>query len=203
MRAVLVSSVVMLAGLGLALPAGSARADVLNVGRSHAKAAAQPQSQKLAPPPAIPGAQSQPGAAAPADHSATDMPPNEALFDAIDRGDITAARDALNRGADLDARDPLGMTPVDLSIDLGRNDITFLLLSLRGSVGGDGAPPAAQAASSVQPSPAHHHRQGRVEAEIRRRAPRNTAPPVADEQASLGGGTPVPQAGFLGFGGHP
>ena len=33
--------------------------------------------------------------------SAGDLQPTDALFDAINRGDIAAARDALNRGADL------------------------------------------------------------------------------------------------------
>ena len=59
------------------------------------------------------------------------MSPNDALFDAINRGDIAAARDALSRGAELDAHNLLGMTPMELSVDLGRNDISFLLLSYR------------------------------------------------------------------------
>ena len=59
------------------------------------------------------------------------MEPNEALFDAINRGDIGAARDAISRGADLQGHNILGMTPLELSVDLGRNDISFLLLSMR------------------------------------------------------------------------
>ena len=47
------------------------------------------------------------------------MEPNDALFDAINRGDIAAARDAISRGADLGARNILGMTPMELSVDLG------------------------------------------------------------------------------------
>ena len=65
------------------------------------------------------------------------MEPTDALFDAINRGDIAAARDAVSRGADLGGRNLLGMTPLDLSIDLARKDITFMLLSMRG---GDSAP---------------------------------------------------------------
>ena len=103
----------------------------------------------------MPGAQSQAGSAAPAERIPMDMPPTEALFDAINRGDIAAARDALNRGADIDARNVLGMTPLDSSIDLGRNDISFLLLSMRG---------AGSAASQ------HRHR-GRAAAQARQADP--------------------------------
>ncbi|MBO0711951.1 MAG: ankyrin repeat domain-containing protein, partial [Acetobacteraceae bacterium] len=54
----------------------------------------------LPPPPSLPGAQDN-GRAAPSDKIPTDMLPTDALFDAIDRGDIASARDAINRGADL------------------------------------------------------------------------------------------------------
>ena len=64
-----------------------------------------------------------------------DMPPTEALFDAINRGDLAAAKDAINRGADINGRNVLGLTPLDLSVDLGRNNISFVLLSLRGEAG--------------------------------------------------------------------
>ena len=60
------------------------------------------------------------------------MEPTEALFDAINRGDIGTARDAISRGADLHGHNVLGMTPLELSVDLGRNDISFMLLSMRG-----------------------------------------------------------------------
>src|SRR5690349_7353342 len=73
---------------------------------------------RVAPPPALPGAKPT-GTAAPSDRPALDMEPNEALFDAINRGDIGAARDAISRGADLGARNVLGMTPMELSVDLG------------------------------------------------------------------------------------
>src|SRR5581483_7308294 len=61
----------------------------------------EPTNTNVAPPktPAgLPGAQSQ-GNAAPINRIPTDMPPDQALFDAINRGDIASARDALNRGA--------------------------------------------------------------------------------------------------------
>ena len=88
--------------------------------------------QAPAPPPALPGASSRGDAVAPATRLPNDMSPNDALFDAINRGDVAAARDALSRGADLEARNMLGMSPMELSVDLGRNDISFLLLSYRG-----------------------------------------------------------------------
>jgi hypothetical protein len=159
---------------------------------------------KVPPPPALPGAQSNANrAAAPATRPATDMEPSEALFDAINRGDIGAARDAISRGADLNGRNILGMTPMELSIDLGRNDISFLLLSMRG--GDDGRnrqPPASDTAA--KPSPARQAKQAPS------RTPSATAPrvaasaqqPVPSQTARLfggDGGTPVPSAGFLGF----
>ena len=67
------------------------------------------------------------------------MQPTDALFDAINRGDIATARDAISRGADLQGQNILGMTPLELSIDLGRNDISFLLLSMRAADDGRAA----------------------------------------------------------------
>jgi hypothetical protein len=161
-----------------------------------------------APPPAIPGAQSKTDAAAPAVKPPSDLAPNEALFDAINRGDMTAARDALNRGAELDARNVLGMTPLDLSVDLGRNDITFLLLSMRGDSGGSRLPPKpTQTAQAPAPPPVRH---GRAVAERRAHVVMTAAVPAAasprpapaSQKAPLyagNGGAPIPQAGFLGF----
>jgi ankyrin repeat protein len=65
------------------------------------------------------------------------LSPNDELFDSINRGDITAARDALSRGADLGATDAVGQTPIDLSVSLARNNITFLLVTLLHAGGGD------------------------------------------------------------------
>jgi hypothetical protein len=145
-----------------------------------------------APPPALPGARAQ-GSAAPATKAPTDMSPNDALFDAINRGDITAARDALSRGAELNAQNILGMTPMELSVDLGRNDISFLLLSMRGEVPRSGrSTAAANADKSVAIRPTD-----------RRATQIKTAPPSSADRAprlfANDGGTPVPAAGFLGF----
>ena len=65
-------------------------------------------------PPALPGAESAPDEAARAGEP-TDLQPTDALFDAINRGDMVEARDALSRGADLQGRSVLGMTPLALS----------------------------------------------------------------------------------------
>jgi hypothetical protein len=132
------------------------------------------------------------------DKQATDMQPTEALFDAINRGDIVSARDAVARGADLRGHNLLGMTPMELSVDLGRNNITFLLLSLR--AGDSAAPPRTTAATST---PA---RKPALRAE-RRAAPASsvraaaTTPPVPRPPAQFAGdgGAPIPSAGFLGF----
>ena len=151
---------------------------------------------KASPPPGLPGAQLNKDRVAPSERPATDMQPTDALFDSINRGDIASARDALARGADWNAKNVLGLTPLDQSIDLSRNDITFLLLSLRGS----SAPQVSAApASGKKPD-------GKTAAA--KPAPRPTAEPAAPRpiaqarpQPPVGGGAPNPQSGFLGFGG--
>ncbi len=166
-----------------------------------------PDSTKpeVAPPPALPGAASHADTVAPATRLPTDMSPNDALFDAINRGDIAAARDALSRGADLGAHNLLGMTPTELSVDLGRNDISFLLLSYRGSDSSQGAPAQAQAVQA----PAKVAKPGAApKTAVAKSAAREPVVPVkavvpaAPQTPRLfanDGGSPVPGAGFLGF----
>lgn len=163
---------------------------------------------KPAQPPGLPGAALGQDRIAPADKSATsDMQPTDALFDAINRGDIVSARDALSRGADFNAKNVLGLTPLDQSIDLGRNDITFLLLSLRGS-----SPAPERSAVTPVKAGKGDTRQPPVRAETTAAkkptpAPRPVAQqapprPVAQATSRPGdSGTPNPQTGFLGFGG--
>jgi hypothetical protein len=74
-------------------------------------------------PPVLPGTKA-PSVAAEPTQSASSMSPTEALFDAINRGDKAGAQDAVNRGASLDAVNVLGLTPLDLSVDLGRIGLT-------------------------------------------------------------------------------
>ena len=174
------------------------------------------------PPSALPGAEAT-TKAAPETQSPSSMDPTAALFDAINRGDLAAARSAIDRGADLDGRNVLGMTPIELSIDLGRNPITFLLLSMRGGApagpphgalsggglsgaaalraGSAGGGKGAAAPGGRAAAPAPH-------AVARQAAPHPVRPParVAQEQPpataippGAGGGTPDPAAGFLGF----
>ncbi|WP_072572855.1 ankyrin repeat domain-containing protein [Granulibacter bethesdensis] len=112
-----------------AVPEHAAQAQMM--GMHNNPHATEPKGQQ-APPPSLPG--SKPASHTPVpppDKSLADMQPNDALFDAINRGDVPAARDALSRGAQLEARNVLGMTPLELSVDLGRNEISFLLLSMR------------------------------------------------------------------------
>ena len=152
------------------------------------------------PIPGVPGSQSQTGSAAPAERVPMDMPPTQALFDAINRGDITAARDSLNRGADIDARNVLGMTPLDSSIDLGRNDISFLLLSMRGAGSAASQPATAAAAPPKSARPTRIAREPRHGTE---RVATTAAAPAVPQKPQLfadDGGTPAPQVGFLGFG---
>jgi hypothetical protein len=162
------------------------------VGRNRAPAALP---QKPAAPPALPGAQSS-GSSAPAPRVPLDMPPTEALFDGVNRGDIEAVRDALARGAELNARNILGITATEMAIDLGRNDIAFLLLSMRGAdrtrnarVGGPGSGTSAP--------------QTTIQTRAQRPAPQPRATPARAEPApgsyANDPGTPAPNAGFLGF----
>lgn len=171
---------------------------------------------QTAPPVGIPGAQPQ-AAIAPPTRPALDMSPNDALFDAINRGDMAAARDALSRGAELSAQNVLGMTPLEESVDLGRNDITFLLLSMRGADAearrGPTAPGAAPALATAAQPAGHAAKPIRLAAASARlsgsvhavRPPIDAASPpgLAPATVRYSGsqpGDPVPQAGFLGFG---
>ena len=153
------------------------------------------EKARPAPPPALPGTRSEPAAVAPASKLPGDMAPTEALFDSINRGDTAAGRDAIGRGADLNARNVLGLTPLELAVDLGRHDLSFLLLSLRGASDVSSRREAAPAAPP--PSPA-----GRAVPRANARtvsAPAASAGPGAPRLFAGNGGAPIPQAGFLGF----
>jgi len=160
-----------------------------------------PEKPAIPAPDAIPGSKPR-QSAAPATRPLTDMAPNDALFDAINRGDIASARDSLNRGADLNAVNILGLTPMELSVDLGRNDISFLLLSMRGEDSGRGsrsvgrtaaeATPAKTVAAIKQPVIAKQSVAGKP-------VPVATKPVAAPKLFANDGGAPLPSAGFLGF----
>lgn len=153
------------------------------------------------PPPALPGSRADSAGAAPAQRPLAEMPPTEALFDSINRGDLPGARDAISRGADLQGVNVLGLTPLELSVDLGRNEISFLLLSLRGSSGFSAR--SAEAAAPPKP-PSRAERAAAARAERAQRSqvaarPAADKAPQAPRLFSGDGGAPNPQAGFLGF----
>ncbi len=188
-------------GVACLMPMHAARAQ-MSVGGGHGGAGggggdaadddAKAAAAANAPPPALPGAVSN-DPAAPSGHAATDMDPTAALFDAINRGDLTAAKEALSRGADLAGTNVLGEKPIESAIDLNRNDITFLLLSMRNN---DEQPAqvqvAADTARGTADKPGHLAIRGRSS--------------TAVEQASYAGsradgGAAKPEIGFLGFDG--
>ena len=149
-------------------------------------------------PPALPGSRAEPTAVAPAERTSVDMPPTEALFDSVNRGDLAGARDAINRGADLQGMNVLGLTPLELAVDLGRNEISFLLLSLRG---GSGFSATREAAPAPVPAARAQTRAERVALERAGRTQGATRPsaPLAPRLFAGDGGAAIPQAGFLGF----
>ncbi len=163
-------------------------------------------------PPAVPGAKARPDTVIPLKGGTNDLPPTEALIDAINRGDILTARDAINRGADLDSTNLLGLTPIELSVDLGRNDISFLLLSLRGAPGSVQASKQPGGAPQQTPPPmtlaerraaARAARASAVASTKMTGTTREAVVPVRAPTLFAGnGGAPVPSAGFLGFDRH-
>lgn len=195
-RASVVSGVALLAAVIAAEPAiaQSAIPSQSVVGQSR-RPAVLPQRE--ASPPALPGAR--PGDVVQGQRAPAEMPPTEALFDGVNRGDIETVRDALGRGADLNARNILGLTATEVAIDLGRNDIAFLLLSMRGADrsrnlrGGGQGNTAAPQPVSARPAP-----QPRVTPTTRVAAPRPE--PTQVYTFPNDPGTAVPSAGFLGFG---
>ena len=148
------------------------------------------------------------------------LSPNDQLFDAIDRGDTSAARDAIARGAELDATNAVGQTPIDESVSLGRNEITFLLVTLLHAGGSNITdaqgpmampPPNTLGLSSKDEravsTPVSFFGSQNPATATRRKthyfasASENAteAAPAAPSYADTTG-TPVPSAGFVGFG---
>jgi hypothetical protein len=192
----------LIASLALSGQAAKAQQQVTGIGGSAANmatgrsAAAAPTKPAPPAPAGLPGAKAK-APVAPPTKPVADMSPNEALFDAINRGDMAAARDAVNRGADLNAVNVLGMTPMDMAVDLWRSDIAFMLLSLRG----DDAPkagtrtrtPATNVAGTPKPAP--------KQPAVAKIPAQNPLP--GPKLWANDGGSPQPADGFLGFGGRP
>ncbi|MCX5616702.1 ankyrin repeat domain-containing protein [Bombella sp. TMW 2.2559] len=147
------------------------------------QAEARKDARRAAPPSALPGADSDNGDNS---HARMDVNPTAALFDAINRGSLLGAKEALSRGADINARNILDQTPLDLAIDLGRNDIMFQLLSLR-TYNPDG-----RLVTNVE----HEDASGGHISINGRAALTAKAPPVVEDR-----GHPIPSVGFLGFNG--
>jgi hypothetical protein len=179
-------------GTGGAMPDEREQAD------QAAQAQAKADAKAAAPPAAIPGAVTD-EATATSGHISADMEPTAALFDAINRGDITSAKEALGRGADLNGKNVLGQSPLDMAIDLNRNDLTFLLLSMRNSEQGtrlasvDDGDSSGAVKASVK---AGHAKIGRATRLVADKKPAGRARQYASD-----GGAPKPDVGFLGFGG--
>lgn len=197
-------------GSGPGIPSGAGPSARPVVGNNNPDAALPARVPRAV---GLPGAQSDSERVAPADRPASEMRPTEALFDAINRGDITAARDAISRGAEMNGRSILGFTPVEMAVDLGRKDIAFLLLSLRGTDSRP-EPRSARPAAATAQTEAQQTRAAKLEAqreaqraEAARRAAARVAPsqgPAVPQGPRLfagDGGAPVPDAGFMGFGG--
>ena len=160
------------------------------------------------PPSALPGLANRPrNAPIESDVPTASLSPNAALFDAINRGDMAAARDAMARGADLESRNALGLAPIDAAVDQGRTDIAFYLLSARGTTRSSAPPPEAQpgtaparnARASARPAPERNPPREASNARARQAAPRTSEARAVERAPAGGGGTPRPEAGFLGF----
>ncbi|WP_372623469.1 ankyrin repeat domain-containing protein [Falsiroseomonas sp.] len=192
---------VLLSALALATQDAAAQ---ISGSPSNSVRAPQQAAPQLGAAPALPGLAARRAPAPIAGDPATTLSPNDALFDAINRGDLPAARDAVARGANLGARNALGLTPLDAAVDQGRHEIAFYLLSTRdltrapppppGASALSGPPPAASAPARREPSAA-----ARTAAAAIAGAAGQPATPATARLWANDGGTPRPGIGFLGF----
>lgn len=120
--------------------------------------------------------------------------PTQNLFAAINGNNYAAAQQAVSQGADLNATNQFGETPLDLSIALNRNDITFMLLGTRNELMAQGGGGIMGAPLTLDNTPATHRTAPAGK-------PRKAAPLVTKLPDNPG--TPNLQAGFLGFGSKP
>jgi len=156
------------------------------------KAEARRAARAAAPPSALPGAESSEQESG---HANLDLNPTAALFDAINRGSLGAAKEALNRGADMNGKNVLDQTPLDMSIDLSRNDITFLLLSMR-TYNPDGRMTASTNHGDIETD-----KNGNGHLTINGKGSKDVAM-AAGPHYDTSGGAPKPDIGFLGFAGR-
>lgn len=156
------------------------------------EAEARKDAKRAAPPAALPGAES---AEEEAGHANADMEPTAALFDAVNRGSLGAAKEAVSRGADLNGRNVIDQTALDMAIDLNRKDIMFFLLSMRAVDDSNEVTRTTVSNSGVRVENGSGH------LSIGSRAGRGTSATVMDRRYDATGGQPQPTIGFLGFGG--
>ncbi|MBR2125059.1 MAG: ankyrin repeat domain-containing protein [Acetobacter sp.] len=163
----------------------------------HSKALPSPQHKQLPP---LPNEDDE--------TSRKDIEPTTALFNAINRGDAIAAREAINRGADMNGHNILGQTPLDMSIDLNRNSITFLLLSLRDSDTVRNRNLATQQPTATQHTVSTHVSD--LNKDSQENEPENgvdltkilsSSPSPPKQHYDTSGGIARPEDGFLGFNG--
>jgi len=79
----------------------------------------------------------------------------EELFLAVERNDLEAVRTAVNKGADIEARDFSGTQPVDMAIDRGYFEVARYLISVRNArtAQQDDIPPPAAPSMDEQTEP--------------------------------------------------
>jgi hypothetical protein len=155
----------------------------------------QPAIQPKSPgdqtlPPAVPGAGNQTLNTAPSVVKPQTGNPTTELFTAINGNDYNSAQDAISRGADLNAQNTLGETPIDLSVGLNRNSITFLLLAARNDSGG-----GSESSSPMPAIPATTYSAAKKSKTVAVKLIETPGPSQINNP-----GTPNPSAGFLGFG---
>jgi hypothetical protein len=156
----------------------------------------QPQGDAQQPlPAAIPGANDQALQTTQSVAQPQSGDPTAQLFTAINAGDYSSAQDAISRGANLNAENSLGESPIDLSVALNRNSITFMLLAARNDSGddSDGSAGAAPVASAPAPAPRGPTPIAKSNAEPVNMVEQPNPAPANNP------GTPNSSAGFLGF----
>ena len=143
-----------------------------------------PRRAKVPPPPALPGAASerrQGRAILPTTHWTWSRPTRcstrSTAATSRPRGTRSAAAPTCN------GHNILGMTPMELSVDLGRNDISFLLLSMRGADDGADAAGSRRRGDRAPSRRRRSRRHGRRRCRRRPRSPAQPPGPAADRAA--------------------
>ncbi len=191
------TSVLVGAAVLLLLPVAPAFSQgMLGSGRTTSRS--QPEAPREQPP-ALPGVAARRGQAPiAAETPPASMNPNDALFDGISRGDIATVRDAVARGADVNARNALGLTAVDSAVDQGRPEVMFYVLSVRRIAGNAPPPPQPErGARAPRPEPIQRTRPPTAREEARTQVA--TVTPRLPQLWQANGGAAQPSIGFLGF----